>query len=98
MYSTFRKSGKAAGVIATRNDEILGCAEPDLLSRARGISVGRFGELNVQEGPSVHAGMELRQGRDFSATLAQGDFAKNLKLLPAPPALWAGRKEPLSTE
>ena len=98
MYSTFRKSGKAAGVVATRNDGILGRGEPDLLLKARGISEGRFGELNVQEGPSVHAGMELRQGKDFSATLAQGDFAKNLKLLPAPPAPWAGRKAPLSME
>ena len=42
--------------------------------------------------------MELGQGKDFSATSPQADFAKNPKLLPTSPAIWVGRKEPLSTD
>ena len=36
-------------------------------------------------------GAELARRKDFSATLTQADFAKNLKLLPTAPALLAGR-------
>ena len=43
-------------------------------------------------------GMELARESDFSVTLTQADFAKNLKLLPTPPELWAGRKETLSMD
>ena len=44
----------------------------------------------------VRVGMELAQGKDLSATLNPGHFTKNLKPLPAPPELRAGRKDPLS--
>ena len=43
-------------------------------------------------------GMELAQETDFSATSTQGDFTKNLKLLPTSPELRAGRKNPLSKD
>ena len=42
--------------------------------------------------------VELAQGKDCSATLAQEDFAKNLEPFPTPPELRAGRKEPLSLD
>ena len=37
--------------------------------------------------------MELAQAKDFSATLIQEDFTKNMKPLPRAPGLRAGRKE-----
>ena len=58
----------------------------------------RFGASKVKEGPFVHVGMVLAQGKDFSATSTHADFAKKLKLLPTSPEIWDGRKEPLSTD
>ena len=43
-------------------------------------------------------GMELAQEEDFSVALTLAGFMENAKLFPAPPGLWAGRKEPLSME
>ena len=54
--------------------------------------------LEVQEGFFANVGVELAQGKDFSATAAPGDFTENLKLLPASPEWWAGLKNPLSTD
>ena len=54
--------------------------------------------MEVQEGSRVHVGVELAQEKDFSVTLTQADFTKNLKLLPTSPASRAGRKEPLSMD
>ena len=76
----------------------MGHGVPDILPDARKITGKRFGKLKVQEGSSVHVGMELAQEKDFPATLTQTDFTKNGKLLPSPPSLWAGRKEPFSTD
>ena len=42
--------------------------------------------------------MEFAQVMDFSVALTQEDFARNLKLSPTSPALWAGRKDPLSMD
>ena len=42
--------------------------------------------------------MKVALEKDFSVTSTQADFAKNMKLLPTPPELWAGRKTPLSVE
>ena len=53
---------------------------------------------SAKEGPFVHVGVELGQEEDFSATLTQDYSTKNLELLPAPPALWAGRMNPLSMD
>ena len=89
----FRKSGGDAGAIATRAGDILGFGEPDSLLKARRFSAERFGKLEAQGEPFVHAGMELAQGKDFSVTLTQEDFAQNLKPLPTSPELWAGRED-----
>ena len=96
MYFVYRKSGSAVGALATHIDDILGCGVPDLLVKVRGFSDKRCGEMEAQEESPVPAGMELGQEKDFSVTSTHADFTKNLKLLPTPPALWAGRKEPLS--
>ena len=94
----YRKSLTDAGVIATHIDDISGRGEPDLLSKVQGFSEKRFRKLEVQEGSIVHVGMGLAQEKDSSATLIQADFARNLELLPTPPALWAGPEEHSSTE
>ena len=98
MYFIFRKSGKAVGVITTHIDDISGCGEHDLLLRAWKFPEKRSGELKVQEGSFARVGAELAQVKDFSATLTQEAFAKNMKLLPTSPALRAGRENPLSTD
>ena len=85
------------GAITTHIDDILGCGEYELLARARAFLDKRFGTSKVSVGSSVHVGMGLAQEKDFSMTLTQADFAKNLKLLPTSPELWARRREPLST-
>ena len=46
----------------------------------------------------AHEGMEMARAEDFSATLTQEDFAKNLKPPPTSLELRAGRKEPLSLD
>ena len=86
------------GELATHIDDIWGCGECDLLSKVRGFSEKRSGGMKVQEGSFVHVGMELAQEKNFSATLTQADFTQNVKFIPTPPELWAGRKEPLSME
>ena len=43
----------------------------------------------------AHEGMEMARAEDFSATLTQEDFAKNLKPLLTSPEMRAGRKEQL---
>ena len=42
--------------------------------------------------------MDLVQEKDFSVTSSLGSFARNLKLLPTSPALWAGRTNSLSAD
>ena len=98
MYFVYGGSGPAADVPTTHIDDILGCGEPDILAKARKFPVGRFGKLEVQEGSFVHVGMELAHEKDFSATLTEADFAKNVKLLPTSPEPWAGRREPSSLD
>ena len=49
-------------------------------------------------GSFVRLGVELANGEDLSATLAQEDSAKKLELLPTAPERWAGRKNPLSMD
>ena len=41
----------------------------------------RLGGLKLQEESFVRVGMELAQDSTFSATLTQGDFARNLQPL-----------------
>ena len=98
MYFVRRRSGSAVGVFATQIDYILGCGEPDILSEARNFSGKRFGRLQACEGSFVHVGVELGQEEDFFAKLTQADFTKNMKLLPTPPSLRAGRQGPLLTD
>ena len=93
-----RGSGSAVGVSATHIDDILGRGEPEISPKARNSSGKRFGTLEVREGSFVHVGMELAQEWGFSVTLAQADFAKNVKLLPTSSLLRAGRRGPLSMD
>ena len=74
VFFIFRKSGKAVGEIATHIADMLGRGEPGLLLKARDFSGKCPGELEAQEGSSVHVGMELAQEKDFSAKLTQEDF------------------------
>ena len=69
-----------------------------MLAKARAFLGKRLGTLGVQEGSFAHVGMEPAQEKDFSVTLTRADFAKNLKLLPTSPPLWAGRGDPLSID
>ena len=52
----------------------------------------------MQESSFAHVGMELVLESDFPATLAQDEFARNLKPLPTSPQLWAARQKTLSIE
>ena len=89
----FRKTWIAAGVINPHIDDILWCAELDVLSEIRTFPERRSGELKLQESSFAHVGMKLAQESDFSVTLAQDEFAKNLQLLPTSPHLIAARHE-----
>ena len=44
----------------------------------------------------MNVGMELAQKADFSVDLTQAEFAQQLELLDAPPALWKRRRNPLT--
>ena len=46
----------------------------------------------------MHVGMELVQERDFSATLTQDEFTRNLNPLPTPTQLYTARQKKLSIE
>ena len=60
FFFVFRKSGWAAGDIATNIDDILGCGEPGFcLLKAWRSWEKRSGALNVQEKASVRVGMAL---------------------------------------
>ena len=87
LYFVYRKTGSAVRALATHIDDILGCGECDLHARVREFSKERFGEMEGLEGSFVRVGAELAQEQDFSATLTQADFAKNMKLLPTSPEL-----------
>ena len=52
-----------------------------------------FGELEVQERSSAHAGMEVAQEDNFSVTWTQEDSAKNLKNIRAAREMWAARRK-----
>ena len=69
MFPIHRKPGKAVRAIATHIGDIFGCGEPELVLVAPGFSGKRFGELEGQEGPFVHVGVEWAQRMDFSGTL-----------------------------
>ena len=51
--------------------------------------------LEAQEKSVGHVGANLAQEKDFSVTLTQEDFTKNLKSLPTSPKLRGGREDPL---
>ena len=54
---------------------------------ARHFIVKRNGKLEVQEKSFVRLGVELVKKSDFTSTLTQGDFTKNIKFLPTSPQL-----------
>ena len=78
-FFVFRDQGQAVGAFTTHIDDILGCGEPDVLPKIRGFSEQRFGAMKLQENSSVHASVGLNQEANFSATLTQADFTKNLR-------------------
>ena len=63
----------------------------DILLRTRIFSEFRLGGLKVQGKSFVHVVMELTKEDDIAATLANEDFTKNSKPIPASKALWAAR-------
>ena len=88
----------AVGVIATHNDVFFAAPRTRFIPGITGLSRQGFGELKGREGSFVHVGIELAREKDFSVTLTQADFAKNLELLPTSPELLAGRKNSLSMD
>ena len=86
------------GAFATHIDDILGCGEPDVLPKIRGFSEQRFGAMKLQENSFVRVGVELNQEANFSVTLTQEEFAKNLQPVGTSPELWAARQKLLSPE
>ena len=98
LFFVYRKQGSAVGAFTTHIDDILGCGEPGAMESIRKISELRSGELKLQEGNSVHVGVELVQDSNCSATLIQEDFAKKLQPFGTSPQLWAARQKLLSTE
>ena len=98
LFFIFRKKGSAAAVFTTHVLDILGRGEPDVPRKIRHLSEQRFGGLKLQESPVMHVGMELVRGSDFSATLTQDEFARNLKPLLISPQLWADRQKTLSIQ
>ena len=81
LYAVLNNEGVAVGVFSTHIDDILGCGAPGVLERTRHYLEHRFGALKVQENNFVHVGMELAQQLDFSATLAQAEFTRQLQPL-----------------
>ena len=94
----FRNERQAVGASATHIDDILGCGEPDVLTKMRNFSGQRFGKLGLQEESFAHVGMELVWDSTFSAALTQGDSTKNLQPLGTSPQLWAARQKLLSPD
>ena len=90
--------GVAVGVFSTHIDDILGCGAPGVLERTRHYLEQRSGAPKVQENSFVHVGMELVQQLDFSATLTQAEFTRQLQFLDTSPALWKRRQHSLSDE
>ena len=58
----------------------------------------RFGPLKVQGNTFVRVGVELARKGDFSVTLTQAGFTRQLILLDTTSALWKRRQRPLSDE
>ena len=81
----FRRGGQAVGAFTAHIDDISGCGEPDVLTKARNFPEQRFGELHLQGQSFVYVGMGLAQDGAFSVTLTQGDFTKNLQPLGTSP-------------
>ena len=84
------------GVISTHIDCVLGCGEPDVLPSVRGFSGHRSGDLKVQGKSFVRVGMEVSLANDFPAQLAQEEFTKVLRPIPASRDFWAASRRPLS--
>ena len=97
-YFISRKSGGAAGDIATHTDDILRCGEPDISRNVRSFPEHRSGDLDVREQSVAYVGMEARQSNDFSAQLTQGEFTKGQRPITKSPESWAARQRALSLE
>ena len=98
LFFAFRDEGQAVGASATHIDDISGCGEPDALEKICHFSEKRFRTMKLQEDSFAHVGIELVQDSNFSATLTQAEFAKNLQPLGTSPQLWAARQKLFSPE
>ena len=98
LFFVFRDQGQAAGAFTTHIDDILGCGEPDVLPKIRRFPEQRFSAMKLQEKSFVHVGMESNQEANFSVTLTQEEFAKNLQPLDTSPGPWAAGQKLLSPE
>ena len=92
MHFLVRKRGGAVGPIATHLESIFGYSEPHVLSTARRFSEHRSGNLDVQEKPPQHVGMDQYQANDFSALSPQQGFTGGLRPVPTTRDLWAARQ------
>ena len=72
---------------------IFGCGEPNELPKIRQFPEQRFGAMQLQENSFVRVGVELSQEANFSGTLTQEEFAKNLQPLGTSPEVWAARQK-----
>ena len=79
LYFVFRKGGGAAGAVAAHNDDILGCAEPDIRCKVRGFLERRLGNLEVLEKSCVLRDRFLGAvgpGRVYSGIASYSHFAR----------------------
>ena len=98
LFVVYNAEKEAAGVFSSHIDDILGCGAPGVLDRARYYLEQRFGPLKVQENFFAHVGMELAQKADFSVSLTQAEFARQLKFMGTSPELWKRRQHLLTDE
>lgn len=90
LFFVFRKVGGVVGAFTSRIYDILGCGEPGVLTKSREFSEYPFGAVEPRGSSLVHVGMELLQCCEFPEKLAEEEFTRNLKPLPAARGLVAG--------
>ena len=98
FFLVFRDQGQAVGAFTTHIDDISGFGETDVLETIRHLLEKRLRTMKLREDSFVHVGMGLAQDGNFSATITQGELAKNLQTLLTSPQLRAARQKLLSPE
>ena len=97
-YYIREPNGRPVGTITAHIDGILGCGDAGAPSLAQFYLERRFGEWEIREAPLTQLGMELYQGKDFSAATTQEEFTRELELMPTALKLWADRPRPISVD